>query len=188
LDLTVFLTTFGVIFLAELGDKTQLTAMALASRYPWKKVFIGIALAFAILNMGAVLIGKALFSVFPVFWTKLVSGGLFIFFGITTLLNSGPEKDDHGLLASDVIRTAFLMIFFAELGDKTQLVTLSLAAQYNSPLAVFLASTIALWLVSLIGIFLGKQLIRIIPLPYIHRAAGVLFLVFGAALLYKTLV
>lgn len=161
--------------------------MALASRYPWKKVFVGIALAFAVLNVGAVLLGKALFAVFPLFWTKLVSGGLFLFFGITTLLNAGPDEDSHPLLASGIIRTAFLMIFLAELGDKTQLVTLSLAAQHGAPLMVFCASTLALWLVSLIGIFLGKQLIRFIPLPYIHRAAGVLFLLFGAVLLYKTL-
>jgi putative Ca2+/H+ antiporter (TMEM165/GDT1 family) len=161
--------------------------MALASRYPWKKVFVGIALAFAILNVGAVLLGKALFAVFPLFWTKLVSGGLFLFFGVTTLMKAGPDEDGHNLLASGVIRTAFLMIFLAELGDKTQLVTLSLAAQYDMPITVFCASTLALWLVSLIGIFLGKQLIRFVPLPYIHRAAGVLFLVFGAVLLYKTL-
>lgn len=161
--------------------------MALASRYPWKKVFIGIALAFAVLNFGAVLLGKALFSIFPLFWTKIVSGGLFLFFGVTTLINSGPEKDSHPPLASGIIRTAFLMIFLAELGDKTQLVTLSLAAQHGAPLMVFCASTLALWLVSLVGIFLGRQLIRFIPLPYIHRAAGVLFLLFGGILLYKTL-
>lgn len=144
-------------------------------------------MAFVILNIGSVLLGKALFAIFPVFWTKIVSGGLFLFFGITTLLNAGTDKDGHNHLATGIIRTAFLMIFLAELGDKTQLVTLSLAAQYDAPVSVFCGSTLALWLVSLIGIFLGKQLIRFIPLPYIHRAAGVLFLLFGAALLYKTL-
>jgi len=159
--------------------------MALASRYPWKKVFIGIALAFALLNMGAVLLGKAIFAVFPVFWTRLLSAGLFIFFGISTLLSAGAEEGEHQFLASGVIRTAFLMIFLAELGDKTQLVTLSLAARHDAPVTVFCASTLALWLVSLAGIFLGRQLVRFIPLPYIHRAAGILFLVFGAVLLYK---
>lgn len=187
LTATVFLTTFGVIFLAELGDKTQLTAMALAARYPWKKIFIGIALAFALLNLGAVLVGKALLAVFPVFWTKLASSALFLYFGVTTLLTSGPDKNHHAVTASGAIRTAFLMILLAELGDKTQLVTLSLAAQYNAPVVVFLASTLALWLVSLLGIFLGRQLLRIMPLHYIHRAAAVLFLLFGSVLLYQTL-
>lgn len=187
MNTTIFLTTFGVIFLAELGDKTQLTAMALAARYPWKKIFIGIALAFTLLNAGAVIAGKALFLIFPIFWTKLASSVLFLFFGATTLLSSVPEKDDHPLTASGAIRTAFLMILLAELGDKTQLVTLSLSAQYNKPVIVFAASTLALWTVSLIGIFLGKQLLRFMPLHYIHRAAGILFLVFGAVILYKTL-
>jgi len=186
-SISVFLTTFGVIFLAELGDKTQLTAMALAARYPWKRIFLGIALAFTLLNVGAVLVGKALFVLFPLFWTRLASAGLFLYFGISTIINSGPDKEEHKVSASTAVRTAFLMILLAELGDKTQLVTLSLSAQYDSPVAVFCGSTLALWLVSLLGIFLGKQLLRIMPLHYIHRAAGVLFLVFGGVLLFNTL-
>jgi len=70
---TVFSSTFGIIFLAELGDKTQLTAMALAARYPWRKVFIGLAAAFALLNLAAVLVGSLLFTILPLFWIKLVS-------------------------------------------------------------------------------------------------------------------
>jgi putative Ca2+/H+ antiporter (TMEM165/GDT1 family) len=188
LSVSVFLATFGMIFLAELGDKTQLTAMALAARYPWKKIFIGIALAFALLNLGAVLAGKVLFVLFPIFWTKIASAGLFLFFGVTTLRNSGADQESHKIAAAGAVRTAFLMILFAELGDKTQLVTLSLAARYDSPFLVFCAATLALWLVSLIGIFLGKQLLRYFPIRYIHRAAGVLFLLFGVTLLYQTLV
>nr|WP_246551866.1 TMEM165/GDT1 family protein [Geobacter hydrogenophilus] len=181
------MTTFGIIFLAELGDKTQLTAMALAVRYPWKKVFVGIAAAFALLNVGAVLIGKILFAVLPLFWIKLVSGGLFLFFGVTTLRGGEDDDEEKGKKASarGPVVTSFVMILLAELGDKTQLVTTSLAAQYDSPLAVFTGSTLALWLVSLVGIFLGRQLIRVVSLYTIQKAAGVLFLVFGAIVLYQ---
>jgi len=183
---TVFFTTFGIIFLAELGDKTQLTAMALALRFPWKKIFIGIAAAFALLNLGAVLIGKLLFTFLPLFWIKLVSGGLFLYFGITTLRSSCEDaEEERPIKAADAIRTAFLMILMAELGDKTQLVTSSLAAQHASTLAVFSGSTLALWTVSLLGIFLGKQLVRFVPLCSIHRAAGCLFLLFGGVILYQ---
>lgn len=187
-DAAVFFTTFGIIFLAELGDKTQLTAMALATRYPWKKIFIGIALAFAVLNVGAVALGKFLFAVLPIFWIKLVSGGLFLFFGISTLRGGDGDKDGEKGPASarGPVLTAFLMILLAELGDKTQLVTTSLAAQHESPLSVFAGSTLALWGVSLLGIFIGKQLMRVIPLGTIHRVAGVLFLVFGLVILYQT--
>ena len=79
------------------------------------------------------------------------------------------------------------MILLAELGDKTQLVTASLAAQHDAPLAVFAGSTLALWSVSLLGIFAGRQLTRVIPLAYIHKAAGFLFLIFGVVILYQAL-
>ena len=187
---TVFFTTFGIIFLAELGDKTQLTAMALATKYPWKKIFIGLAAAFALLNLGAVLVGKILFSFLPIFWIKVVSGGLFLFYGVTTLRTKGFDDDEEKaeerrFSVRGPVATSFLMIILAELGDKTQLVTASLAAQHDSPLAVFTGSTLALWSVSLMGIFLGRQLTRLIPLPYIHKGAGTLFLLFGAAILYQ---
>lgn len=185
MDVSTFISTFGLIFLAELGDKTQLTSMALALRYPWKRIFIGIAAAFAVLNLAAVVIGRILFMVLPIFWVTLVSALLFFYFGYSTLRTSCAVEDDDGLppTASDAVRTAFLMIFMAELGDKTQLVTASQAAQYSASiggmLGVFIASTLALWSVSLIGIFAGKQLVKIIPVCWIHRTAGFMFLVFG---------
>jgi putative Ca2+/H+ antiporter (TMEM165/GDT1 family) len=181
----VVLTAFWVVFLAELGDKTQLTAMALATKYPWRKVFLGIALAFALLNLLAVLVGKILFALLPLFWIKLVSGGLFLLFGVLTLRGAGGEEhgENRPHSARGPFATSFVMILLAELGDKTQLVTMSLAAQY-SQLAVFIGSTLALWLVSLLGIFVGRELMRRIPLRLIHRGAGIMFLVFGAATLY----
>lgn len=188
MELSTLLSTFGLIFLAELGDKTQLTAMALALRYPWKRIFIGIAAAFTVLNMAAVLVGRVLFMVLPLFWVTLISALLFLYFGYSTLKNSCVEEDDDGPppTAADAVRTAFLMIFMAELGDKTQLVTASQAAQHSGSLSgmgsVFVASTLALWSVSLIGIFAGKQLVKLIPVCWIHRAAGVMFLLFGLAM------
>lgn len=182
------MSTFGLIFLAELGDKTQLTSMALALRYPWKRIFIGIAAAFAVLNLAAVLVGRILFMVLPIFWVTLVSALLFFFFGYSTLRTSCTAEEDDNLppTAADAVRTAFLMIFMAELGDKTQLVTASQAAQHSTSiggmLGVFIASTLALWSVSLIGIFAGKQLVKVIPVCWIHRTAGFMFLVFGAVM------
>src|SRR5512137_1654577 len=191
MEQTIFLSTFGMIFLAELGDKTQLTAMALALRYPWKRIFVGIAAAFVVLNLAAVVVGKVLFLLLPVFWVTLVSGLLFLYFGYSTLRQACDSDSDEGQppTAASAIRTAFVMIFMAELGDKTQLVTASQAAQHSASMTgmsmVFLASTLALWSVSLLGIFAGKQLVKIIPLCWIHRAAGGMFLVFGIATLWR---
>lgn len=191
MEQSIFISTFVLIFLAELGDKTQLTAMALALRYPWKRIFVGIAAAFVVLNLAAVLVGKVLFLLLPIFWVTLVSALLFLYFGFSTLKNACGAEDDDGPAptAVDAIRTAFIMIFMAELGDKTQLVTASQAAQHSDSLtgilSVFTASTLALWSVSLIGIFAGKQLVKIIPLCWIHRAAGAMFLVFGFIMAWR---
>ena len=188
---TIFFTTFGLIFLAELGDKTQLTAMALSLRYPWRRIFVGIAAAFVVLNLAAVLVGKVLFLLLPIFWVTLVSALLFLYFGYSTLRHACAQDDDEAPphTAATAFRTAFIMIFMAELGDKTQLVTASQAAQHSESLSgmsiVFVASTLALWLVSLIGIFAGRQLVRYIPLCWIHRSAGLMFLVFGVMALWK---
>ena len=183
MTMTQFLSVFGIVFLAELGDKTQLTAMTLATHYPWKKIFIGIASAFALLNLAAVFVGKILFAFLSPFWIQLLSASLFLFFGINSLLEKDfdeheEEDEERRFARRGPIATAFFMILLAELGDKTQLVTASLAAQ-QSPLVVFLGSTLALWSVSLMGIFLGRQITRFIPLFWIHRAAGVLFLIFA---------
>jgi putative Ca2+/H+ antiporter (TMEM165/GDT1 family) len=192
-DLSILASTFGLIFLAELGDKTQLTAMALALRYPWKRIFVGIAAAFVVLNIAAVLVGRILFMVLPIFWVTLVSALLFLYFGYSTLRHACDADDGEATTptASDAIRTAFIMIFMAELGDKTQLVTASQAAQHSTSnsgmFSVFCASTLALWSVSLIGIFAGKQLVKFIPVCWIHRTAGAMFLVFGVAMGWKLL-
>ncbi len=193
MDFSLFASTFGLIFLAELGDKTQLTAMALALRYPWKKIFVGIAAAFFMLNLGAVLVGRLLFAFLPMFWVTLVSAFLFLYFGYSTLRHACDSDGDDAAppTASDAVRTAFVMIFMAELGDKTQLVTASQAALHSSSIAgmstVFVSSTLALWLVSLIGIFAGRQLVKVIPVCWIHRAAGGMFLVFGLAMSWRLL-
>jgi len=192
MESAIFLSTFGLIFLAELGDKTQLTAMALALRYPWQRIFVGIAAAFFVLNLAAVVVGKILFLLLPVFWVTLVSALLFLYFGYSTLrhaCNSEADEDGPPPTAATAVRTAFIMIFMAELGDKTQLVTASQAAQHSESLMgmsiVFVSSTLALWLVSLLGIFAGKQLVRFVPLCWIHRSAGFMFLVFGVIALWK---
>ncbi|HEY6871125.1 MAG TPA: TMEM165/GDT1 family protein [Geobacteraceae bacterium] len=189
MNTTVFFTAFGLIFLAELGDKTQLTAMTLATRYPWRKVFVGLACAFALLNLAAVAVGGLLFTLLPLFWIKLVSALLFLFFGVTTLrarpFDETEEEAEEKSLKRGAVLTSFVMILLAELGDKTQLVTASLAAQRDSAVAVFAGSTLALWSVSLIGIFAGRQLTRFIPLSVMHKGAALLFLAFGAVILYQ---
>jgi putative Ca2+/H+ antiporter (TMEM165/GDT1 family) len=180
LAISLFLTTFALVFLAELGDKTSLAAVALATRYPWKKAFLGIALAFALLDAVAVAVGSALFRFLPHGWIEAASAALFLFFGARALLSreargeESRKSDSHGPVV-----TAFLLILLAELGDKTQMVIASLAAQHAHPLVIFAAATLALWLVSLLGLLVGAQLSKRLPVVWVHRAAGIAFLCFG---------
>lgn len=187
IDVSPLFTTFGIIFLAELGDKTQLTAMALSFRFPWKRIVMGIAAAFALLNLLAVLVGKVLFAFIPLFWVRVISGLLFIFFGFSALRGGEGDDDPSSMArhAATAFRTAFLMIFLAEMGDKTQVVTASLAAQTPHLVQVFFGSTLALTAVALLGILLGKRLLQRVPLPVIHRAAGLLFFIFGGVILWQ---
>ena len=186
-DPAAFLTTFGLIFVAELGDKTQLTAMALAVRNPWKQVFLGIAAAVVLLNLAAVAAGQILFSLVPMTVIQGISGALFCLFGVLTLKNSGQQTPEKEWSLRTPLLTAFLLILLSELGDKTQIVTAALAARYTSALSVFAGSTLALWSVSLLGIFLGQGLVRVIPMKVIHQAAGIFFLALGIGTWIKLL-
>jgi len=176
---------FGLIFLAELGDKTQLTAMALATRYPWRKIFLGIVLAFAVLNLVAVTVGSVLFALVPLLWIHLAAAALFGGFGIAALRAPSEAAAANEVRVGRPFATAFLMILMAELGDKTQLATAGLAAQDGAPVEVFIGSSVALWSVSLLGIFLGRQLIKRLPLQRIQQAGGFLFLAFAGISLWQ---
>lgn len=172
---------FGLIFIAEMGDKTQIVSMLLTARFDWKKAFAGIALAFALINLLAVLIGQLLFSWLDLSWIRLGAGTLFVLFGVTTLRgrNEGEAAGAEASCARGPFLTSFFMIFLAEMGDKTQLMTATLAAQHGDYIAVFAGSTLALWLVSLMGMGIGALLVKKVPLPRIKGFAGLIFIAFG---------
>jgi putative Ca2+/H+ antiporter (TMEM165/GDT1 family) len=182
MDWATLLNTFAVVFVAELGDKTQLTAMTLATRHPARKVFLGVALAFTVLNLLAVGVGEALFRVVSPLWIQLAAGALFAVFGIKAIRDGGgdEEGEEEERSTHSVVIGSFLAIFLAELGDKTQLATAGLAARTGDGVAVFAGSTLALWSTSLLGIVFGKKLLQRLPPAWVHRTAGALFLAFSA--------
>lgn len=181
MDFSIVLSTFSLVFLAEMGDKSQLLAMTLAHRYRAASVIAGSFAAFALLNLLAVLAGGVLAEVIPQELVLLVAAGLFLYFGYRSWREAdGAEKaetdarpDRGGLIAS------FTLIFVAELGDKTQLAVIALAAGTGDIWAVFAGGTLALWTVSLIGILFGSTLLRKLPKHWVHRAAAMLFIAFG---------
>lgn len=179
MDLTPLLTTFGLIALAELGDKTQLTVIALSARYDRKKVFAGVVLAFIVVTGLGVLVGEGLLRLIPEYIIKIIAGFMFIVFGIMMLRSKEDCEEANNSTVINPFISTFSMIALAEMGDKTQLSAITLSAKYNSPYLVFTGAVIALAAISLLGILAGKKLCEIVPLSKIKLGAGALFILFG---------
>jgi putative Ca2+/H+ antiporter (TMEM165/GDT1 family) len=178
---TVSASSFGLIAAAEIGDKSQLVCMTLAARHKAWPVVLGATAAFAALNLAAVLFGAAVARWVPEWAVGLIVAVLFAGFGLRALL--AKEEDEDGDVREksghSVFVTAFLLIFTAEFGDKTQLAVAGLGAELP-PEPVWLGGTLALAMTSVLGVWAGRALLRRIPLHSLHRLSGVLFLGFAA--------
>ncbi|MBU3965827.1 MAG: TMEM165/GDT1 family protein [Euryarchaeota archaeon] len=179
MDLTPLLTTFSLIALAEFGDKTQLAVIALSTRYDRRKVFTGVILAFALVTGLGVLVGDVIYRFIPQDVIRILAGLLFVAFGVIMLLSKESCETEDAAPIGNPLLSAFSMIALAEMGDKTQLSAVTLVAKYESPYLVFTGALLALGLISLVGIFLGKKLCEIVPLSKIKLGAGALFILFG---------
>jgi putative Ca2+/H+ antiporter (TMEM165/GDT1 family) len=182
MDPIIIASSFSLLFLAEMGDKSQLIAMTLACRFHRTPVVIGVLSAFLVLNVLAVLAGGALFEWVPQRLVLTAAGGLFLYFAYRSW-RDGEDADETeetvAIAAHGVVVTSFLMIFLAELGDKTQLAMVGLVAGTGAPWSVLVGGTLALWSVSVIGILVGGSLLRRVSPVWMHRVAALLFLLFG---------
>lgn len=166
-----------LVFLAEIGDKSQLVCMALAAKHRGWPVFLGSLTAFALLNGVAVMFGGSLAHWIPQDGLAVGVAVLFAVFGIKALLDADEETPCKlAASAKSLFLTSFSMIFLAEFGDKTQLAVAGLATQHNI-IAVWVGSTLALAATSGLGVFAGRKLLSRTPLHWLHRAGGILFLV-----------
>lgn len=179
MDLTPFLTTFSLIALAEFGDKTQLAVIALSARYDRVKVFTGVILAFALVTGLGVLAGGVIYQFIPQDVIRILAGLLFLVFGVLTLISKEECETDEATPLGNPLLSTFSMIALAEMGDKTQISAITFVAKYDSPYLVFAGAVLALGIISLIGLFLGKKLCEIVPLSKIKMGAGALFILFG---------
>ncbi len=171
-------TSFLLIALAEFGDKSQLVCMTLASRHRGLPVALGAIAAFAVLNLLAVMFGAAVSAWLPAWVVTLAVGLLFAVFGIAAL-RFNEEEDDEKIIeqaGKSIFATTFLMIFLAEFGDKTQIAVAGLGST-GTGVPVWLGSTLALSTTSLLGIYAGQRFVGRLPLKWIHRVSGVLFLI-----------
>ena len=173
---------FGVVFLAELPDKTALAGLVLGTRYRASYVFAGVAAAFALHVALAVAAGSVL-TLLPQQIVQALTGVLFLG-GAAVLLLRKDEGDEEIRRPEDqsfwkVAGAGFMLILVAEFGDLTQIMTANLAARYDDPLSVGLGAVLALWAVAGLGIVGGKALMKRVPLKTVTRVAALLMLGLG---------
>jgi putative Ca2+/H+ antiporter (TMEM165/GDT1 family) len=177
---SVSISTFTLIALAELGDKSQLVCMTLAVRHRHWPVLLGATAAFTILNALAVLFGAGVAAWLPERLTAGIVAVLFGAFGIHALRNrdAGEMEEVVEKSGHSIFFTTLLLILAAEFGDKTQIAVAGLASSL-APLPVWLGATAALVIVSALGIWAGRTLLQRFPLVWLHRASGAVFLLFA---------
>ncbi|WP_026119481.1 TMEM165/GDT1 family protein [Nocardiopsis ganjiahuensis] len=188
--MSAFLVALGVsslaIFVAEMGDKTQLVAMSLATRYRALTVILGITVATAVVHLGSVFVAEVLGAALPTDWLTLAAGVAFLIFGAWTLRGDEMSDKDEERAASRRIRSGFMTVFVvflvAELGDKTMLATITVGTQYHW-LPVWIGSTVGMVAADAIAIAIGAVLGKKLPERAIQIGAAVLFFVAGAAML-----
>lgn len=199
MDLVVIALTFAAIFVVELPDKTFLATLVLATKYRPLLVWIGVGLAFAVQTTVAVALGHAA-SFLPTDLVHTVAALLFLF-GAVVLVREGlshknadPEEEgeEYAAKARDargakVVLACFLVLFAAEWGDLSQLLTISLVARYEDPVSVFVGALGALLTVSGLAVLVGRTLLRWIKIHVLHFLGAAVCLVLGVVTLVEVL-
>ncbi|MCT4687886.1 TMEM165/GDT1 family protein [Vallitalea sp.] len=182
-----FIKAFGLIFIAEMGDKTQILAMAFATRYKVRFVLGGIFFG-ALFNHGlAVIMGNYLCRFIPVNILGIIAGFAFIGFSIWTLkIEEENGEDKNKTMSLGPVFTVATAFFIGELGDKTQLTAITLSTDASYPLIILLGTVSGMIVTGGLGIFIGRKLGNKIPEFTIKLIAASIFMIFGITKLFST--
>lgn len=184
-----FAIAFGVVFVAELGDKSQLMALALAARYRPLPVLGGIAIASAVMFALSVAVGAVLGAALPTRAISVLAGLAFVGFGVWTWRGDGEEEEEDEApeaTTHSVVLTTAGAFLVAELGDKTMLAAITLAST-NGVVGTWAGATLAMVAADAVAIAVGAVLGARLPEKAIRIGAAVLFVVFGGALIVEGL-
>jgi putative Ca2+/H+ antiporter (TMEM165/GDT1 family) len=181
MNFAIAAAVFPIIFIGELPDKTMFASLVLSTKGQPRSVWLGAALAFGLHVVIAVTIGVALFHFLP---HRVVSGvvaGMFLI-GALLALSEARAKADEEIVKEEVatkrrvLTTSFLVIFLAEWGDLTQILTANLAARYHNPLSVGVGAALALWTVAGLAVVGGQSLLRFINIRTLRIVTAVALL------------
>ncbi len=184
--LSVIVSSFSLVGLAEIGDKSQLVCMTLAARYRGWPVFWGAIAAFALLNALASVFGAVAVTWLPETLLSLVVAMVFALFGFQAL-RYRPESEtglSEAIPGHRLFISTLIMILVAEFGDKTQIAVVGMSVNWQ-PFAVWLGATLALVCVTALGVVLGKTLLQRLPVAMLHRLSGGVFLIFAVLAFWR---
>lgn len=182
-----FLASFMFVVLAEMGDKTQLLAMAFAAHYSAYKVLFAVFLATLLNHACAVAAGHFLTTVVPMGIISFIAALSFILFGLWTLRGDKLGGEDERKSRFGPLLTVGIAFFLAEMGDKTQLTTVSLAVEYPNMLAVLMGTTLAMVTADAIGIGIGVVMRKHIPEAAVKWVSAIIFILFGFSGVFRLL-
>jgi putative Ca2+/H+ antiporter (TMEM165/GDT1 family) len=181
----VFLTaaaiSFGVIFLGEMGDKSQLMAMTFATRYRLRSVITGIVIATSLLFGLSVALGATVGNLLPREWLALAAALLFVGFGLWVLRGGDDDDTVDVTTRRSGVLTVTGAILLAELGDKTMFIAIGLGSQYN-PWGVWLGATAGMIAADVLAVFAGAWIAKRVPERAVRYGSSALFLVLGAVM------
>jgi putative Ca2+/H+ antiporter (TMEM165/GDT1 family) len=187
--LNAFLLSFAVIFVAELGDKSQLMALAFATRYRAIHVLIGIGLATLLVHLGSVVLGHTVGAILPTQPIAIAAGLAFFVFALWTLRGDSLGDKDQARAAraaGSIVLAVGVAFFLAELGDKTMLATVTLATREEA-VGTWLGSTAGMVVADALAIGVGKFLGTRLPERVIRYGAAASFAIFGAILIVSAI-
>jgi len=180
-----FVTSYIFVTLAEMGDKTQLLAMAFAAKYNAVKVLSGVLIATVLNHAAAVAAGRLLSAVIPLRAVYLLAALSFVIFGLWTIKGENLSGETDKPSRYGPVLTVAAAFFLAEMGDKTQLATVSLAAQYPNALAVLSATTLGMLTADAAGICIGIIMRRHLPQRTIKWLSAAVFIFFGLSGIFR---
>ena len=179
------LVAFGIVFVAELGDKTQLLALNFGARYPLRVVLMGLTLGFAAASAVAAVVGGLLGAALPDRAMAIGGGIVFLVFALLAL-REHADDDARVVRTSSAIASIAITIAFAEFGDKTQLATATLAAR-GHPVATWLGATVGEVAAGLIGAIAGSTIGKRLRPELLRYASAAMFAIFGVVMLLTAL-
>jgi putative Ca2+/H+ antiporter (TMEM165/GDT1 family) len=183
---TAFLASLIFVVLAEMGDKTQLLAMAFACRYRWQTVIWAVFWATAVNHLLAAAAGNYIATLIPMEYIKVAAAASFIIFGLWTLRGDTLHGEDKRFQFSP-FWTVAIAFFIAEMGDKTQLATIALAVKYKTVITVWMGTTLGMLISNAVGIIIGIVMGKNIPEKFMKWFAALTFIGFGIYGLYESL-